>query len=94
VIAGLYGRNRWSDLAHDPGAFMAEDERRLRRPITARRVEVAVADTGGLQLDQDLAGARSVEIGRFNGKGLTLLPQDRGMNLHGRLALAYTATPS
>ncbi len=68
-----------------PGTFVAEDERCLRRPVAARRMQVAVADAGGLELDQDFARARRVELGWFDGEGLALLPQDRGMNVHGCL---------
>ena len=74
---------------------MSEDERRFRRPVAARGMQVAVADAGGLQLDEDFAGAGRVELGRFNGEGLPLLPQDCGMDVHGVVSLlAYTATPS
>jgi len=58
-------------------------------------MQVAMADAGGLQLDENFTGAGRVELGRFNGEGLPLLPQDRGVNVHGFvLALAYTATRS
>ena len=85
VIAGLQARDRRSDLAHDPRTFMAEDERCLRGPVAARRMQVAVADAGSLELDQHFARARRVELGWFDGERQALLPQDRGMNVHGCL---------
>ena len=50
VIAGLRPCvTDGADLAHDAGAFVAEHERRLGRPVAARRMQIAVADAGGLE---------------------------------------------
>ena len=51
------------DLDHDARAFMAEDRRETALGIGARqRVVVGVADAGGLDLDQHLAGLRAFEV--------------------------------
>jgi hypothetical protein len=70
--SGVYSGMTWSpgltlvtpgaDLDHDAGALVAEDRRETGPPDRARQREgVGVADAGGLDLDQHLAGARAVE---------------------------------
>ena len=71
-----------ADLADNARAFVAEDDRRLHRPVAARGMQIAVTDAGRLHLDEHLVGAWRIELGGFNGEGLALLPQDGGVNLH------------
>ena len=71
------------DIDDDAGALMAEDRRKQPLGIGARqRVFVGVADAGGLDLDQHLAGARTVEIDGFQGQLLARFVGDRGTHLH------------
>ena len=73
-----------ADLAHDAGAFMAEDGREDAFRIGARqRVGVGVADAGGHDLDQHLAGLRAFDVDGLDGERLAGLPGDRGAGLHG-----------
>ncbi len=63
MIAGLDAFHAGADLAHDAGAFMAED--RGKQPLAVEPVEgigVGVADAGGHDLDQHFALARAFEI--------------------------------
>ena len=63
VVAGFDGSDRRPNLADDAGALVAEDERRLRGPVPAHGVQIAMAHAGRLQLDEYLARARRVELG-------------------------------
>ena len=72
-----------ADLADDARAFVAEHQGRFRRPVAARRMQIAVADARSLDFDEDFTGPGRVELGRFDGEGLSLLPQDGGVNVHG-----------
>ena len=51
-----------TDRFDDAGALMADDERELRLQVARHVVQVAVADAGGLDADQDLPGSRLVEL--------------------------------
>jgi len=84
VVAGPDRGDRRPDLAHDARAFVPEHERRPDRPVAARRVEIALADAGGLDLDEHFARTGRVELGGFDRQRLSLLPQDGGVNIHGR----------
>ena len=62
---GFSAGHAGADLAHDAGAFMAEDRGKQAFRIGARqRVGVGVADAGGLDLDQHFAGLRAFQIRR------------------------------
>jgi hypothetical protein len=63
VIAGLDRSDSGSDLSNDAGALVTEHERCLRRPVTARRMQVAVTDARRLQFDEHFASAWCVELG-------------------------------
>src|SRR5207244_7627658 len=82
VIARAHPCHAFADFAHDASAFVPEHERRARRPIAARRMQVAVTNPGGLYLDQYLARARRFEFGLFNGERRSLLPQNSGFDIH------------
>ena len=80
---GLSERDAGPDLDDDARALMAEDRREQALGIGAgERVFVGVADAGGLDLDQHLAGARAVEIDGFDGQRLAGFVGDGGTHLH------------
>ena len=63
VVALLQRRDARPDVDDDAGAFVAEDRREQALRIGAGKGEVVgVADAGGLDLDQDLAGLRAFEL--------------------------------
>ena len=66
MIAGTHLRHRRSDFTHDAGALVAEHERRLDGPVSAGRMEVAVADAGGFDFDEHFAKPWRVELGRLD----------------------------
>jgi hypothetical protein len=73
-----------ADLDHDAGAFVAEDRREQALRIGARKREVVgVADAGGLDLDQNLAGLRAFELNGHDLERLARLHGDCGANVHG-----------
>ncbi len=82
VIADFDLRDPGADFADDAGAFVPEDDRRARRPVVARRVQVAVTDARRLDLDEHLAGPRWIEIDLFDRERLPPFPEDGGGNLH------------
>ena len=70
-------------FAHDAGALVAEDGREDAFRIGARqRVGVGVADAGGHDLDQHLAGLRAFDVDGLDGERLAGLPGDRGARFH------------
>ena len=83
MIAGFQRGDAGADLAHDAGAFVAEDRREQPFRIGARqRVGVGVADAGRLDLDQHLAGLRAFDVDGLDGQRLTGLPGDCGAGFH------------
>ena len=92
--SGVYSGMTWSpvlsvvtpgpDVDHDARALVAEDGREDAFRVGARqRVVVGVADAGGLDLDQHLAGARAFEVDGFDRQGRAGFPGDGGTGLHG-----------
>ena len=60
-------RHTRADLDDDARAFVAEDRRKQALGVVAgEREPVGVADPGRLDLDQDLAGARALEVDRLD----------------------------
>jgi hypothetical protein len=82
VIAGSHARYTRAHFAHDARTLMTEYERRACRPVAARRVQVALTDSGGLHFDKHLARARRFEFGVFNRERFSLLPQNCGFDVH------------
>ena len=67
VIACFQRPDAGADVHHDARAFVAEDRREQALRIGAgERVLVGVADAGGLDLDQHLAGLRPLELDRVD----------------------------
>jgi hypothetical protein len=63
MIAGLQRGHALAHLQHDARALMAEDRGEQPLGVRARKREVVgVADAGGLDLDQNLARLRAVEV--------------------------------
>src|ERR1700730_5562921 len=54
VIAGAHSCYTGAYFAHYARALMSEYQRGSRRPVAARRVQIAVTDSGGLQFDKHL----------------------------------------
>src|SRR6185312_377828 len=101
MIAGLHRGDARADLAHDASALMAEDGREDAFTVEAvERVGIGVADSGRLDLDQNLAGFRPVQIELDNFQRLLCLEGDGGACLHGlfpfrfSLARLLTLSPS
>ena len=83
MVAGLHCRDAGADLAHDPGPFMSEDRRKQAFRIGTREgVGVGMADAGRHDLDEHLAGLRSVDRYRLYGQGLPRRPGDGCANVH------------
>src|SRR4051794_1869839 len=63
MIARLDRDHARADLAHNAGTLMAEDRRKDSFAVkTIQRVGVGVADSGRLDLDQNLTGLRPFEV--------------------------------
>ena len=83
MIAGLHRRDAGAHLAHDAGAFVAEDRRENALRVGARqRVGVGVADAGRHDFDQHLAGLRALDVDGLDGERLVGFPGDCGAGLH------------
>ena len=84
VIALLHRRDAGPDIDHDAGALMTQDRREQPFRVGAGERElVGVADAGGLDLDQHLAGLRPFEIDVHDLERLGLLQCDSGTGFHG-----------
>jgi tetratricopeptide (TPR) repeat protein len=84
MIARRHGRDAAPHFAHDPCALMAEDGGKEAFGVkTIERVGVGVADAGGLDLDQHLAGARALQVDGFDGQRGAGLPGHGCAGLHG-----------
>ena len=84
MIAGFQAGDARPDLHHHARTFVAEDggEQALGvQPIEG--VGVGVADPGGLDLDQHLAGAGAFEIDLDDFEGTFRLEGDGGAGFHG-----------
>ncbi len=83
VIALLQALHARPDVDHDARAFVAENGREQAFRIGAGERElVGMADAGRLDLDQDLARFRSIEIDRFDRERCTCLVCDGGFDFH------------
>ena len=77
-------RHAGPDVDHDSRALVAEDRGKEPLRIGAGQGEfVGVADAGRLDLDQDLAGARPIEIDLGHFERLSGGDGDGGAGLHG-----------
>jgi hypothetical protein len=85
VVADLQRRHPGSDLDDDARALVAEDGREEPLGVgAAARELVGVANTGGLQLDEDLTGFGPFEIDFFDNQGFSGFVGDGGARFHGR----------
>jgi hypothetical protein len=67
-----------------PAPSVAENRREQAFRIGARqRVGVGVADAGGHDLDQHLAGFWALDVDGFDGQRRASFPGDRGAGFHG-----------
>src|SRR5690606_31391911 len=78
VIALAQRGDIGADIDDNAGALMSQDRRKEPLRIGAReRVLISVADTGGLDLDQDLAGPRPIQLYSLERKRLSRLKRHR-----------------
>ena len=90
MIAFLDAGHAAADIDHDAGTFMAEDRREQAFGIGAGQREfVGVADAGGLDFDQHLAFARSLELDGRDFKRFAGGESYGGANVHGRFLVLY-----
>ena len=90
MVALLHAGDAAADIDHDAGALMAEDRREQAFGIGAGQREfVGVADAGGLDLDQHLALARSLELDGGDFQRLAGGDSDGGANVHGGLPRSH-----
>ena len=83
MVTRLQRRHACAHLQHHARAFMAEDGREDAFRIgTRERVVIGMADAGGLDLDQHLAGARALQVDFFHGERGTGFPGDGGFGFH------------
>jgi len=88
VIARPQRCHAGADFHHDPCPLVAEDRGEYALGVSARQGKfVGMADTGGLDFDQHLAGARAFDIDGFQAERLARLASDRGTCLHGITSL-------
>jgi len=84
VVAGFQRGDARPDLDYDASAFVAHDGRKQPFRIGTRDGEVVrVADTGGLDLDQDFASLRPLDVDLDDFKRLTSGKGDGGTRFHG-----------
>ena len=76
------------DVAH---ALVSGDERRLRldRPIPFGRMQVGVADAGGGDLDENLAGSRCRHRRFLDDERFSKLPDHRSLHCPGHAVLLH-----
>jgi hypothetical protein len=83
MVALFHRGHARPDIDHHASALMAEDRRKQAFRIGARQREfVGVANTGRLDLDQDLAGARAFELHRGHFKRFAGGGCHGGANVH------------
>ena len=84
MIALLHACHAATDIDDNAGALMTENGREQPFRIGAGERElVGVANARGLDLDQNLAGFRTIEIDFRDRKRLGLLQGDSGTGFHG-----------
>ena len=85
VIADGHRGHAGSDVDDHARTFVSEDRRKQSLGVrTGERECVGVADTGGLDLDQDFTSARSSDFDVFDREGLVGSVGDGGAGLHAR----------
>jgi hypothetical protein len=83
VIAFFHRGHAGPGLDDDARALVTKNGREQTFRIGAGQGEfISVTDTGRFDLDQDLAGARTVELDGGNFEGLAGCKGDGGANIH------------
>src|SRR5258706_15772706 len=83
VVALPHARHPGADIDDDAGPFVAEDRREQTLRVAARARElVGMADPGGLDLDQHLAGLGPVELHGLQSERCARLAGYGGANVH------------
>jgi hypothetical protein len=89
VVAGHEARDARAHVDDDARALVAEDDREQALRIGPRARElVGVADAGGLDLDEDLAGLGPVELDVLDDERLASLVTDGGTGAYGAVVTA------
>ena len=95
MIARRHARHATADLDHHPGALVPEDGGEQPLGILAREGEgIGMANAGGLDLDQHLAGPWAVEIYGLDAERLACAGRQRRTNLHRSLLVGSNSCES
>jgi hypothetical protein len=93
VVALCHGSDARPDVDHDAGALVPEDRREQAFRIGARARElVGVAHAGGLDLDQHLAGLRTIERHRRDLERLAFFERHRRPHVHRNFSFVTPAS--
>lgn len=82
VIADGEPGDTGAEFRHDTGALMPEDRRKIDHRVASNTMPVAVTDTRGLHLDQDLTLPGRGKRERLDRQGGIHGPEDGGIDLH------------
>ena len=84
-VAFFHDRHAGSDGGHQPDSLMAGNERKcgFYWPVAVRGMEIGVAYTAGLGLDQDLARCGGRDVPFLKHQGLSELFDNCGHHLRG-----------
>jgi hypothetical protein len=82
MITGAHAGHTCAYFAHDSRALMSKHERSPCGPVTARRVQVALTNSGRFHFDQHFASSRRFEFGLFHREPRALFPQNRCVDFH------------
>jgi hypothetical protein len=84
VVVAAQRRDAGADVHHHARAFVAEDGREQALRVGTRQGElVGVADAGGLDLDEHLAGLRALQVDGLDAQRGAGLPGNGCTGLHG-----------
>ena len=82
MVAGCQFAHAWADIKHNAGALMAADDRHRGGQVTGTDVMIGVAQPGGFERHQNLAGLWRIKVDFFDAPVLFVVPQDGGIHLH------------
>jgi hypothetical protein len=86
VVALLHAGHARPRVHHDAGTLVPEDRREQPLRVGARQCEfIGVADAGGLDFHQHLAGLRTLQLHVHDRERLGLFKGDGSAGFHGEL---------